>query len=180
MTAGNSIRSTILAAISILIISGCSSFGGTKPITVSSKPIDIQIIQPQMPRGIDLEDIKWHVVSTAPIANPCVKDAESGKREKNEDGSCKNGKENPDWPEGYTYLDRFLDEIKKQNNGDIVFVATTVGDYKVMAEDMQELKRYIKQLGEVVIYYRDVTMPNGEKGVGVGIQQPEAVSDIRG
>ena len=108
MTAGNSIRSTILAAISILIISGCSSFGGTKPITVSSKPIDIQIIQPQMPRGIDLEDIKWHVVSTAPIANPCVKDAESGKREKNEDGSCKNGKENPDWPEGYSYLDRFF------------------------------------------------------------------------
>jgi len=48
-----------------------------------------------------------------------------------------------------------------------------------MAEDMQELKRYIKQLGEVVIYYRDVTMPNGEKGVGVGIQAPES-TDIRG
>jgi len=41
----------------------------------------------------------------------------------------------------------------------------------VMAEDMQELKRYIKQLGEVVIYYRDVTMPNGEKGVGVAIEK---------
>ena len=26
-----------------------------------------------------------------------------------------------------------------------------------MAEDMQELKRYIKQMGEVVIYYREVT-----------------------
>ena len=38
-----------------------------------------------MPRGIDLEDIKWHVVSTAPIANPCVKDNETGKREKDED-----------------------------------------------------------------------------------------------
>ena len=77
-------------------------------------------------------------------------------------------------------MDRFLDEIKSQNNGDIVFVATTVGDYKVMAEDMQELKRYIKQLGEVVIYYRNVTMPNGEKGVGVGIQQPENAPGIRG
>ena len=65
-----------------------------------------------MPRGIDLEDIKWHVVSTAPIANPCVKDNETGKREKNEDGSCKYGKENPDWPEGYSYLDRFLEETK--------------------------------------------------------------------
>ena len=54
MIAGNWIRSTILPAILILIISGCSSFGGTKPITVSSKPVDIKIIQPAMPRGIDL------------------------------------------------------------------------------------------------------------------------------
>ena len=173
MTAGNWIRSTILPAILILTISGCSTFG-TKPITVSSKPVDIKIIQPAMPRGIDLEDIKWHVVSTAPIANPCVKNAEGsenpGVREKmdhpdgllKEDGSpvrvCANGKENPDWPEGYTYLDRFLDEMKRQNNGEVLFVATTIGDYKVMAEDMQELKRYIKQLGEVVIYYRNVTV----------------------
>ena len=85
MTAGNWIRSTILPAILILTISGCSTFG-TKPITVSSKPIDIKIIQPAMPRGIDLEDIKWNVVSTAPIANPCVKNAEGsenpGVREK--------------------------------------------------------------------------------------------------
>ena len=49
-------------------------------------------------------------------------------------------KENPDWPEGYTYMDKFLDEMKEQNNGEILFVATTIGDYKVMAEDMQESK----------------------------------------
>ena len=49
-----------------------------------------------------------------------------------------------------------------------------LGDYKVMAEDMQELKRYIKQLGEVVVYYRDVTMPNGDKGVGVQVEKKEA------
>ena len=30
-------------------------------------------------------------------------------------------RENPDWPEGYTYLDRFLDEMKKQNNGSCCF-----------------------------------------------------------
>ena len=82
-------------------------------------------------------------------------------------------RQNPDWPVGYTYLDRFLDDMKEQNNGEVVFVATTVGDYKVMAEDMQELKRYIKQLGEVVIYYRDVTMSDGQKGVGVAIQTGE-------
>ena len=40
-----------------------------------------------------------------------------------------------------------------------------------MAEDMQELKRYIKQLGEVVIYYRNVTMPDGQKGVGLEVEK---------
>ena len=43
-----------------------------------------------------------------------------------------------------------------------------------MSEDMQELKRYIKQLGEVIIYYRDVTMPNGEKGVGVAVTKNDS------
>jgi len=52
--------------------------------------------------------------------------------------------------------------MKDQNNGEVLFVATSVGDYKVMAEDMQELKRYIKQLGEVVIYYREVTASDTE------------------
>ena len=38
---------------------------------------------------------------------------------------------------------------------------------------MQEVKRYIKQLGQVVVYYRDVTIktPEGDKkGVGVKIE----------
>jgi len=163
---------TILPAILILTISGCSTFG-TKPITVSSKPIDIQIIQPAMPRGIDLEDIKWHVVSTAPIANPCVKNAEGsenpGKREKNEDGTCANGKENPDWPEGYTYLDRFLEENKERNNGDIVFMAISVGDYEIMSGNMQELRRYIREVQEVVVYYRNVTI-NDKPAVGAKVK----------
>ena len=146
-------------------------------------------MQPDLPRPVELTAPQWWVVSEAVITNPCKatipfepktfdeKGEEKFKRPKTCDLS---ERDNPDWPEGYTYLDRFLDEIKEQNNGDIVFVATTVGDYKVMAEDMQEIKRYIKQLGEVVIYYRDVTMPNGDKGVGVGIQKPEATADIRG
>ncbi len=160
----------------ILIISGCSLMG-TKQIEVSSKPIEIDIMQPDLPRPVQLTAPKWWVVSEARIANPCKK--VDDKRPK----ACDlEDRENPDWPEGYTYLDRFLDEIKELNSGEVVFVATTVGDYKVMAEDMQELKRYIKQLGEVVIYYRDVTMPNGDKGKGVGIEieNPEALEEIRG
>ena len=160
----------------ILIISGCSLLP-TKKIDIVSKPVQIDIMQPDLPRPVQLTAPKWYVVSEARIANPCKK--VDDKRPK----TCEQSeKENPEWPEGYTYLDRFLDDMKEQNNGEIVFVATTVGDYKVMAEDMQELKRYLKQLGEVVIYYRDVTMPDGEKGQGVGIkiEKPEATADIRG
>ena len=165
-------KNFLILTILTLIISGCSSFG-SKKIDIVSKPIEIDIMQPDLPRPLELTAPQWYVVSEARIANPC-------RKVEQEDGSMKRPKacaiedtENPDWPEGYTYLDRFLDEMKEQNNGEVVFVATTIGDYKVMAEDMQELKRYIKQLGEVVIYYRDVTMPNGEKGVGVAIEKKD-------
>ena len=137
---------SILVALT-LTISGCSLMG-TKEVEIISKPIKIEIMQPTLPRPVELTAPKWFVVSEARITNPCVK--VEGKRPK----SCSlEDRENPDWPEGYTYLDRFLDEMKEQNGGEVLFVATTIGDYKVMAEDMQELKRYIKQLGEVVIYY---------------------------
>ena len=158
----------------ILAISGCSLIP-TKNVEIVSKPIEIEIIQPDLPRPVELTAPKWYVVSEARITNPCKKIED--KRPKACDLS---ERENPDWPEGYTYLDRFLDEMKEQNGGEVVFVATSVGDYKVMAEDMQELKRYIKQLGEVVIYYRNVTMPNGEKGVGVGVKTPENIAEIKG
>ena len=158
----------------IILISGCSLLP-SKKIDIVSTPIQIDIMQPDLPRPIQLTAPKWYVVSEARIANPCKK--VDDKRPKTCDLS---ERENPEWPEGYTYLDRFLDEMKELNSGEVVFVATTVGDYKVMAEDMQELKRYIKQLGEVVIYYRDVTMPNGDKGVGVGIKTPEPEEEVRG
>ena len=140
-----------------------------KQIEVSSKPIEIEIIQPSMPRAIDLKEPVWHVVSTAKIANPCVKN-EEGKRLRNEDKTCTLGKEHSDWPEGYTYLDRFLDDVKKKNNGDVVFFAISVEDYELMSFNMQELRRYIREVQEVIVYYRNVTIknPDGstEKAVG--------------
>ena len=162
-------KNYIISTILLLAISGCSLLG-TKQLEVISKPVQIDFMQPDLPRPVELTAPKWFVVSEARIANPCKKIVQEDGTEKRPKVCDLSETENPDWPDGYTYLDRFLDEMKKQNNGDIVFVATSVGDYKVMAEDMQELKRYLKQLGEVVLYYRNVTMPNGDKGVGVGIK----------
>ena len=175
-------KNLVLLISSIFLFTGCSTLGllGPKKIETISKPIQIDIMQPDLPRPVELTAPKWYVVSEARITNPCKKSLSFEPKKFNDEGveqlkrpkTCElSERDNPDWPEGYTYLDRFIDEMKKQNNGDIVFVATSVGDYKVMAEDMQELKRYLKQLGEVVVYYRDVTMPNGDKGAGVAIKK---------
>ena len=156
---------TLVNLAIVLLISGCSLLG-TKKLEVVSKPIELQIIQPTLPREISLNTPKWYVVSEARIANPCKK--VENKRPK----SCAiQDREHPEWPEGYTYLDRFLDDMKSQNNGDIVFVATTVGDYKQMTVNNQEIRRYIRELGEVIVYYRNVTLPNGEEGVAVEVEK---------
>ena len=55
-------------------------------------------------------------------------------------------------------LDQFLAEITEQE-GEIIFLAMSVPDYEVMAGNMQELKRYITEMKDVVVYYRKVTMP---------------------
>ena len=79
-------------------------------------------------------------------------------------------RQNPEWKEGYTYLDRFLDDMRDMNSGDVVFVATTVGDYKVMIQNNQELRRYIQQVGEVIVYYRNVTIKD-EPAIGAEVKK---------
>ena len=158
-----------------LLISGCSLIP-TKKVEIVSTPIEIDIMQPDLPRPVQLTAPKWWVISEARITNPCKKVLQDDGTEKRPKSCAKEDTENPDWPEGYTYLDQFLDEMKEQNNGEVLFVATTIGDYKVMAEDMQELKRYINQLGEVIIYYRNVTI-NGEDGVGAAVTKNETTED---
>ena len=153
-----------LIALTILI-SGCAGFGGSKKVEIVSKPVKIDIMQPNLPRDINLIEPRWYVVSEAKIANPCKKN-EEGKRD------CSLGKEN-DWPEGYTYLDRFMDDMKELNGGKVVFVAMSIGDYEAMSENRQELRRYIRELGDVIVYYREVTLPDGQKGKGIVVEKKD-------
>ena len=168
MTVKNWILWTTLPLILILTTS-CASFG-TKKVDIVSKPLEIDILQPTMPRNIDLKEPRFYVVSEAKIANPCIKN-EEGKRPRTKvDGKwvCDLGKENPDWPEDYIYLDRFMDDMKKMNNGDVVFVAFSVSDYELLAYNMQELRRYIREVQEVVVYYRNVTIKNPDGSTSQG------------
>lgn len=103
----------------------CSLIPSKQQVEVISKPIERTIVQPIMPREIDLKDPHWYVVSS------------------------KN-------------LDEFLEQIEK-DQGQIVFVAMSISDYELMAYNMQELKRYMNEVKEVVVYYRKVTTKQKEQ-----------------
>ena len=113
---------TIAILFLILITSACAS----RSVEVISKPIEIDIVQPNLPRGLELREPYWYVV---------------------------------------------IEEVKDQSGGTVVFVAMTIADYENMAYNMQEVKRYVRELGEVIVYYRSVTIktPEGEEP-GVGIE----------
>ena len=153
----------IASVLALLTISGCSLLQqAPREVEIITKPVKIDIVQPVLPRAIDLKEPKWYVVSDTKIIENCLKDPETKK------SNCKLGREDL-YPEGYTYLDKFIDDIKKNHGGDIVFVAMTVDDYELMSYNTQEIKRYINQLGEVIVYYRNVTI-NDEEAAGVEIK----------
>ena len=116
-------------ALAILALSGCSFLQQPpREVEIITKPVPINIVQPVMPRPLNLKEPKWYVVSDRKIPK-----------------------------EERTYMDKFEADIKKIHGGDLVFVAMTVADYELMSYNTQEIKRYISQLGEVIIYYREIT-----------------------
>jgi hypothetical protein len=62
-----------------------------------------------------------------------------------------------DMKEPYWYVVSVA-RIKKETGG--VFFAMTPGDYELMAYNLQEIKRFVKETKEVIVYYRTVTMDN--------------------
>ena len=108
-----------------MMVSSCSLVPTKKEVEIKTKAIERTIIQPVMPREIDLKEPYWYVVS-----------------DKN--------------------IDEFLARIEK-DQGQVVFFAMSVPDYELMAYNMQELKRYINELKEVVVYYRKVTTPQKQE-----------------
>ena len=97
----------------------------TKQIEVTAKPLDRKIVQPIMPREIDLQEPRWIVITPE------------------------------NWEDQLAMIE--------QQEGELVFLAMTVPDYEVMAYNMQEIKRYISELKDVVVYYRKVTTTKKEE-----------------
>lgn len=126
---------TILLSSILLTTSGCASF------------------LPSLSWGDDepTEVVRVQTVEVqVPITHPTLPRAISLKSPKWKVVSKKN-------------LEEFLTDMEKQN-GALVFVAMSVGDYELMAYNMQEIRRYVNQLKEVVIYYRTMTdKPEGSE-----------------
>ena len=55
-------KNFIILTILTLLISGCAGFG-SKKVEIVTKPIEIDIIQPDLPRPVQLTAPKWYVVS---------------------------------------------------------------------------------------------------------------------
>ena len=119
------LKKTVVTLTVLMMVCSCSLIPSKQQVEVISKPIERTIVQPIMPREIDLKDPHWYVVSS------------------------KN-------------LDEFLEQIEK-DQGQVVFVAMSISDYELMAYNMQELKRYINEVKEVVVYYRKVTTKQKEQ-----------------
>ena len=118
------LKKTAVISTVLMMACSCSLIPSKQQVEVISKPIERTIVQPIMPREIDLKDPYWYVVS-----------------DKN--------------------IEEFLTQIEK-DQGQVVFVAMSVPDYELMAYNMQELKRYINELKEVVVYYRKVTVSKND------------------
>jgi hypothetical protein len=66
----------------------------------------------------------------------------------------------------YVVTDRNFDTFKKKfekENGDLVFYAVSVRDYETLALNMAELKRYIQQQQELIVYYEKAIKPKEKK-----------------
>ena len=112
------LKKTLLGLIVLTMACSCSLIP-SKKVEIVTKPIERNIVQPILPRAVDLKDPYWYVVS-----------------DKN--------------------LEEFLQRVDKEE-GSVVFFAMSVPDYELMAYNMQEIKRYITELKDVVVYYTTVT-----------------------
>ncbi len=59
-------------------------------------------------------------------------------------------------------FESFKERFKKEN-GDLLFYALSVRDYETIALNMAELKRFIDQQQQVIVYYEKAVTPKEKK-----------------
>ena len=59
----------------------------------------------------------------------------------------------------------FKKKFQKENGEPLVAYVISVKDYETLAIDMAEIKRYIEQQKQIIIYYEKAVTPNSEKEI---------------
>ena len=54
--------------------------------------------------------------------------------------------------------DMFVEEFAKKN-GELVYIAISVKDYENLSLNIAELRRYLNQQKEIIVYYEEATKP---------------------
>jgi hypothetical protein len=124
---------TILLSLTLLTINGCSSLLPWNKEPPAPIPVEIRTVEVRIP-----------------ITHPTLPRAIQLKDPQWHVVSDKN-------------IDTFLEDIKKRHEGQLVFIAMSVGDYELMSYNMQEIRRYINQLKEVVVYYQTINSDDEEE-----------------
>ena len=112
---------TIVLGLGIVMLVGCSSTP-VKEVVIKTKPIEIEIAQPERPREVKLERPERFVVNTS-------------------------------------NLQEFLERVRQIQSDEPVFFAFTPQDYEKMSYNLQEIRRYVLQQNEIIVYYEKMTAP---------------------
>ena len=112
---------TICIFIILFLLGGCASTP-VKEVVIKTKPIEIEIAQPERPKEIKLERPEWFVVNSS-------------------------------------NLQEFLEKVRKIQSDEPVFFAFTPQDYEKMSYNLQEIRRYVLQQNEIIVYYEKMTAP---------------------
>ena len=59
----------------------------------------------------------------------------------------------------------FKEKFQKENGDPLVAYVLSVKDYETLALNMAEIKRYIEQQKEIIIYYEEAAKPRDEKEI---------------
>jgi len=66
------------------------------------------------------------------------------------------------WVVSKVNFDEFVKEYEKKNGGDS-YIALSVKDYENLSLNFAELRRYIEQQKQIIIYYENAVKPEGKK-----------------
>lgn len=155
------------------------------PVKVITETVQLEIYQPPLPQEINMRDVTWHVLTNTPCKpatgenkNPKYYTTQTYQTEEytKEDGTTSTRAvrdeegnriplpvlvdEHGDEIMVCGNLEQKIAEVEKEIGGDFVLMGISVKGYENMAFNLQEIKRYINQQKEIILYYREATSVN--------------------